>query len=91
LTKNKEFSITSAERYSLALFELSEENDLLNLAEIANKTKSILVSTQKDFVRVPKSYKTLVNILDGEIIFENEELIKEILTNVIENHLQNAK
>ena len=67
------------------------ENDLLNLAEIANKTKSILVSTQKDFVRVPKSYKTLVNILDGEIIFENEELIKEILTNVIENHLQNAK
>ena len=67
------------------------ENDLLALAEIANKTKSILVSTQKDFVRVPKSYKTLVNILDGEIIFENEELIKEILTNVIENHLQNEK
>ena len=65
------------------------ENDLLSLAEIANKTKSILVSTQKDFVRIPKSYRPLVNTLEGEIHFENEELIKEILINTIENHLQN--
>ena len=68
-----------------------DENDLLSLAETANKTRSILVTTQKDFVRVPKSYRSLVNTLQGEIIFENEELIKEILTNVIENHLQNEK
>ena len=67
------------------------ENDILNLAEIANKTKSILVSTQKDFVRIPKSYRSLINTLDGEIIFDNEDLIKEILSNVIENHLQNEK
>ena len=68
-----------------------DENDLLSLAEIANKTKSILVSTQKDFVRIPKSYRSLVNTLKGEIIFENEDLIKEILSNVIENYLQNEK
>ncbi len=68
-----------------------DENDLLSLAEIANKTKSILVSTQKDFVRIPKSYRSLVNTLEGEIFFENEELIKEILTNVIENHFENEK
>ena len=66
-----------------------DENDLLSLAEIANKTQSILVSTQKDFVRIPKSYRSLVNTLEGEIVFNNEDLIKEILTNVIENHLQN--
>ena len=64
-----------------------DENDLLSLAEIANKTKSILVSTQKDFTRIPKSYKSLVNTLSGEINFENEDLIKEIIVNVIENHL----
>ena len=63
------------------------ENDLLNLAEIANKNKSILVSTKKDFVRIPKSYRSLINTLEGEIVFEKESLIKEILTNVIENHL----
>ena len=38
------------------------ENDLLSLAEIANKTKSILVSTKKDYVRVPKSFRSLVNL-----------------------------
>jgi tetraacyldisaccharide 4'-kinase len=63
------------------------ENDLLSLAEIANKTKSILVTTQKDYVRIPKPYRSLVNILEGEIIFENEELLVEILTNVIENRI----
>ena len=66
-----------------------DENDLLSLAEIANKTQSILVSTEKDFVRIPKSYRSLVNTLQGEIIFKNEELIKEIITNVIENHSSN--
>tara|TARA_Y100000590_G_C15710929_1_gene1010256 strand:- start:188 stop:1183 length:996 start_codon:yes stop_codon:yes gene_type:complete len=68
-----------------------DENDLLSLAEIANKTQSILVSTQKDYVRIPKSYRSLINTLEGKIVFENEDLIKEILTNVIENHLQNEK
>ena len=68
-----------------------DENDLLSLAEIANKTQSVLVTTQKDFVRIPKSYRSLVNTLEGEIFFEDEGLIKEILSNVIENHLQNEK
>ena len=57
------------------------------MAETANKTKSILVTTQKDFVRIPKNYRSLVNILEGEIVFENEELLVEILTNVIENRI----
>ena len=60
------------------------------MAEIANKTQSILVSTQKDFIRIPKSYRSLINTLDGEIVFKNEQLIKEILINVIENRFINA-
>ena len=63
------------------------ENDLLSLAEIANKTKSILVTTRKDFVRIPRSYRPMVNTLEGEIMFENEELLTEILSNVIENKI----
>jgi tetraacyldisaccharide 4'-kinase len=68
-----------------------DENDLLNLAETANKTQSILVSTQKDFVRIPKPYRSLVNTLEGKIFFEKEDIIKEILTNIIENNIENAK
>jgi len=63
------------------------ENDLLALAETANKTKSILVSTQKDNVRIPKSYRSLVNTLEGEIIFKNEDLFKKTISNVIENFI----
>ena len=66
-----------------------DENDLLNLAETANITQSILVSTQKDFVRIPKSYRSLVNTLEGEIVFEDEHLLLEILSNLIENNLPN--
>jgi len=64
-----------------------DENDLLYLAETANKNKSILVSTKKDFVRIPKSYRSLVSTLNGEIKFEDENLLKEILGNILENKI----
>ena len=65
------------------------ENDLLDLAENANKTKSILVTTRKDFVRIPKTYRPMINTLDGEISFENQKVLTEILSNLIENYLIN--
>ncbi len=64
-----------------------DENDMLNLAETANVTKSILVTTKKDFVRIPKSYRSLVSTLDGEIEFEDEKLLLEILSNLLENKI----
>ena len=53
---------------------------MLNLAEIANLTKSILVTTKKDYVRIPKSYSSLVSTLDGEIKFEDEKLLIEVIS-----------
>ena len=64
-----------------------DENDFLNLAEIANKTQSILVTTKKDYVRIPKSYRSLINTLEGEIAFEDEKLLLKILCNVVENKI----
>ena len=65
------------------------ENDLLNLAEIANKHQSILVTTKKDIVRIPKSFRSLVKTVDGFIQFDDEKLLLEILTNLIENKIDN--
>ena len=73
-------------RISFSDHHIYSENDLLTLAENANNTKSILVTTRKDYVRIPKSYRSLINTLDGEITFENEVLLFEILSNVIENY-----
>ena len=37
---------------------------MLYLAEQANISKSILVTTKKDYVRIPKSYRSLISTLD---------------------------
>ena len=65
------------------------ENDLLYLAEIANKNNSILVSTKKDIVRIPKSFRSLVRTIDGFIQLNDEKLLLEILSNLIENKINN--
>lgn len=63
------------------------EDDLLYLAEIANKNNSILVTTKKDFVRIPKSFRSLVRTIDGFIELDDEKLLLEILSNLIENKI----
>ena len=49
MSKNKGFSITSADRYSLALYELSSENDVI--AKVENQSSSILnlIVSSKEF------------------------------------------
>ena len=76
-------------RISYPDHHIYDENDLLSLAEIANKTKSVLITTRKDFVRIPKSYRPLIKTLDGNIVFENEETLKKILSDVLESNFIN--
>jgi F-type H+-transporting ATPase subunit delta len=54
LSKNKGFSITSADRYSLALYELASENNVLS--EVEDQSSSILnlISSSKDFLSLIK-------------------------------------
>ena len=49
LSKDTGFSISSAERYSLALFELSEENSLLRQIEEQSLSVLNLIDQSKDF------------------------------------------
>jgi len=49
LSKNKGFSITSAERYSLALYELTSENNALSQVEDQSSAILDLISSSKDF------------------------------------------
>ena len=58
MSKNSEFSITSAERYSLALFELSEENGLLGQIEEQSLSVLNLIDQSKDFFHLIKDPTT---------------------------------
>ena len=78
MTKNTEFSITSAERYSLALFELAEESNLL--IEIEDQALSLLnlINQSDDFCNFVK-----------DPTINQEDLLKAINT-IVENNKLNS-
>ena len=82
MSKNKGFSITSADRYSLALYELASEKNVL--AQVEGQSLSILnlIVSNKDFLNLIKDptsnqqdlLKVIKNISDNnkfENIFKN--------------------
>ena len=88
LSKDKRFSITSAERYSLALFELSEENNLLSQIEDQSSSILNLINQSKDFSNLIKDptmkQEDLLQVINK--ISENnkfEKLFKNFLSFLI--------
>jgi len=89
LSKDTGFSITSAERYSLALFELSEENNLLSQIEDQSLSILNLIDQSEDFSNLIKdpttSQEDLMKVINT--ISENnkfESLFKNFLSFLIQ-------
>ena len=84
MSKNKGFSITSADRYSLALYELASENN--NLSQVEDQSSSILslISSSKDFSNLIKdptnSQEDLLKVLDS---ISNENKFENLLKNFL--------
>ena len=88
MSKNKGFSITSAERYSLALYELANESNLLEQVEDQSLSILDLISSSKDFSNLIKdptsSQEDLLKVINN--ISENnkfENLLKIFLSFLI--------
>ncbi|MDC3114467.1 ATP synthase F1 subunit delta [Candidatus Pelagibacter sp.] len=75
MSKNTEFSITSAERYSLSLFELSEENNLISQIEDQSLSMLNLINQSNQFCNLIKNPTTSQNDLSKVInkIAENNK------------------
>jgi len=89
LSKDTGFSITSAERYSLALLELSEENNLLSQIEDQSSSILNLIDQSEDFSNLIKdpttSQEDLLKVINT--ISENnkfESLFKNFLSFLIQ-------
>ena len=89
LSKDTGFSITSAERYSLALFELSEENNLLSQIEDQSSSILNLIDQSEDFSNLIKdpttSQEDLLKVINT--ISENnkfDSLFKNFLSFLIQ-------
>jgi len=74
LSKNKGFSITSAERYSLALYELASENNVLVQVEGQSLSILNLISSSKDFSNLIKDPTT------------NQEDLLKVINNISDNN-----
>ena len=88
MSKDTGFSNTSAERYSLALFELSEENNLLVKIEEQSSSVINLINKSKDFSNLIKdptiNQDDLIKVINR--IAENnkfESLFKNFLSFLI--------
>ena len=88
MSKNKGFSITSAERYSLALYELANESNHLEQVEDQSLSILDLISSSKDFSNLIKdptsSQEDLLKVINN--ISENnkfENLLKNFLSFLI--------
>ena len=89
MSKNKGFSITSAERYSLALFELSEEKNLLSQIEQQSVSMLNLIIQSNDFHNLIKdptiNQENLTKVIN-EIVEKNkfDNLFKNFLNFLIQ-------
>ena len=81
MSKNKGFSTTSAKRYSLALYELANEANILAQVEENSSALLCLVTSNNDFNNLIKdptvSQDTLIAIIAK--ISENFKLIFNII------------
>ena len=74
LSKNTGFSITSAERYSLALFELSEENNSLTKVEDQSSSMLNLINQNDDFC----------NLIKDPTV--NQKDLSKVINKIVENY-----
>jgi len=88
LSKNKGFSDTSANRYSLALYELASESNLISKIEENSYALLKLISSSKDFQDITKDPTISRDILSQVIQkisnnFKLEALFKNFLSFLI--------
>ena len=87
MSKDKDFSNTSANRYSLALYELSEESNLLSQIEMNSAKILNLIGTSVDFNNLVKdptiSRKELTNAINKIFDYLKIENLLKNFTNFL--------
>ena len=88
MSKSKVFSITSASRYSLALYELASESNLLESVEYQSSSILSLISSSKEFSNLIKdptnSQQDLIKVISSiSDSYKLEKLLKNFLSFLI--------
>jgi len=68
-----------------------KNEDLLKLQKLAQKHNSVLVTTQKDLVKIPPLWQDQVHVLDINIQFENPKEICDFILQKIHPLMENTR
>ena len=64
-----------------------KNDDLKKIIDIAKKQSSSIITTEKDFTKIPEKYKKKIKYIEVDLIIENElSLIKFIKSKIYEKH-----
>jgi len=64
-----------------------KNNDLKRIIDIAKKKSTSIITTEKDFTKIPEKYKKKIKYIEVDLIIENElSLIKFIKSKIYEKH-----
>ena len=63
-----------------------KEHDLNNLIKKANDNDAILLTTEKDYLRINKNYKKNLNFLKIQVIIEEKNDFVNYLKKIYENN-----
>jgi len=62
-------------------------DDLKKIIDIAKKQSASIITTEKDFTKIPEKYKKKIKYIEVDLIIENElSLIKFIKSKIYEKH-----
>jgi len=75
----REANLHVVETRDFADHHIFTEDDLAQLAEAAQRKALKLITTAKDWVRLPEPFRKEVGILDIELVFEDEEAVMALL------------
>ncbi len=57
------------------------ENDIKTLIDKAHKNKAQLITTEKDYMRIPENFRKYINFLPITLIFDDNDKIIDLLNN----------
>lgn len=80
----KKEELTVSKTISFPDHHLYKEKELSNLLSLAKQEGLILVTTRKDTVKLPLSFREKIQTMDIELVFKNEAKLKELMRDLIQ-------
>ena len=79
----KELGLEVLESYGFADHHNYKIHELEALYQKAKEQNAVLIATKKDWVKFPKVFQEKISYLDVELKFENDDLLKKELKNIL--------